>query len=85
MYINYNYIRGCIIGCNCGKSVRGTSGRSLRGSGQPQGASSNGASPQQLQALLRKQAEREGNQKNSFEERRIQKLRRDAIKKALGR
>lgn len=44
-----------------------------------------GASPQQLQALLRQQAEREGNQRNDFERRRIEKLKRDAIRRALGR
>ena len=72
------------MGCNCGKDSKGT-GRTLRGSSSPRSTSSAGASPQQLQALLRAQAEREGNTRNSFEDRRIEKLKRDAIRKALGR
>jgi len=49
----------------------------------PRGATANGASPQQLQALLMKAAEREGRQ-NPAERRRIEKLRRDAVRRALG-
>lgn len=80
-----------IMGCgSCGKANRGSSrvaGRNPAGGNQAgKGVTANGATPQQLQQLLRAQAEREGNNNtNPVERRRIEKIRRDAIRKALGR
>ena len=73
--------------CGCRKSGQRntTKGRPVVSPQRVAATRNGGVTPSQLQALALKIAEQDSKPKNDFEKRRVEKLRREAIRRSLGR